>query len=125
MQGNPLRIDFTIPDLYGSMAEAKGLAHIEDTVLSIEFETRDTIFGALKSKAKEIHVPFKDITSVQIDRGLWQTKIRIHGRKLHSFSEVPGSAGGEAVLVISRQSRLNAERFTRELAKRVAKDRQQ
>lgn len=121
--GDPLCMDFTIPDLFGSMAEAKGIAHIEDSVLSLEFETRDTIFGALKSKPKEVRVPLQDITTVQLDRGLWQTKLRLRGRKLHCFTEVPGSSGGEAVLVIARQSRLAAERFARVLTEQVAKER--
>lgn len=120
--GDPLCVEFTIPDLYGSMAEANGRAHIEESALTLEYETVDTVFGAFKSKAKEVSVPLKDITNVQLDRGLWQTKLRIRGRKLHCFADVPGSNAGEAILIISSQSRLAAEKFTRELAARVSRE---
>ena len=111
---------FQIPDLYHSLAVATGIARVHDDHLHLEFETRDTIFGALKSELKEVRVPLEEIANVRLERIFWSTKLTLQSHRLKSFEHVPGHKGGQIVLVIDPQTRAAAEQLAEEIATRIS-----
>jgi len=42
-------LPFTIPDLYADFAEAQGIARLDDDILILEYQTKDSIVGMIKS----------------------------------------------------------------------------
>lgn len=116
--GSGGRATFYIDDVWGSFAEANGIAEIKDDVLVLEYEMRDSIFGALKSKVREELVPLDDIAGVRLQRGMWSAKLSLQGRRLSTFANVPTATGGEVTLVFKRENRDAAERLARELQER-------
>ena len=111
---------FTVPDLYHGMAQSSGLVQVRDDELLIEFETKDSIFGALQSGVREIRVPIADITGVRLDRDFWNTKLIIRGKRLKCFDGFPGHEAGQIRLTLDKHSRAAGERLARELSSRLS-----
>ena len=109
------RVNFKIPDLYGNLAEAKGLVQTHGDNVLIEYDVRDTIFGAAKSKIKELVIPISDLSSVHFDRKLWYTKLTLNGRRMKTFSSMPGNDGNGVCLYFGRDSRAASERLFEEI----------
>jgi hypothetical protein len=116
--GTPGRAAFYIDDVYGAFAEANGIAEVTDDALVLEFEVKDSIFGALKSKVREEIVPFDEITGVRLQRGMWNSKLTLQGRRLSTFSDVPMADGGEVTLMFQRENRTAVEHLAKELSDR-------
>ena len=111
---------FKIPDLYQSLAVATGIARVDEEHLHLEFETRDSVFGALKSSLKEVQIPIKDIANVRLERIFWTTKLTLQSHRLKSFEHVPGHESGKIVLVIDRQAQAAAEQLAETIAEKIA-----
>ena len=117
--GTSGRATFYIDQVYGSLAKANGIAEITDDALVLEFEIKDSWFGALKSKVREEVVPIEDIAGVRLQRGMWNTKLSLQGRRLSTFSNVPTAEGGEVTLMFRREYRSAVEHLARELTERI------
>lgn len=111
---------FTISDLYGNMAKASGVALIQDDDLLIEYETKDTVLGIIKSGVKELHIPLSDIASARLSRQFWSTKLTLQSHRLKSFEDFPGHTSGKVELVFDRQTRAASERLAADIARRIA-----
>ena len=111
---------FTIPELYQGLAQATGLLQMQDDTLLLEFETKDSVFGALKSGVREVRVPFSEIASVRLERQFWNSRLILRGHRLKCFESVPGHEGGQIKLTLNKNSRAAGERIARELADRIA-----
>ena len=107
--GNGARVNFKVPDLYGSLAEVQGLVQTADGSVLIEYETRDTVFGAIKTGLKELKISVTDLSSVQFEQKLWGTKMTFWGRRMKTFSDFPGNESGGLCLHFNRNSREAAE----------------
>lgn len=116
VQADSGRATFTINDLYANLAEVNGLAQIQDDRLILEFEIADSVFGAVKSKVREISVPLSEIAAVRLDRGMWCTRLKLQGQKLRTFEGVPTAKGGEVTLIFGRQARAASETLARDIA---------
>jgi len=121
--GAGARVNFKIPDLYGSLAEVKGLVQTSGDKVLIEYDVRDTIFGAAKSKLKELVIPVSDLTSVQFDRKLWYTKITLHGRRMKTFADMPGSDSDGVRLHFGKENRDASEHLFEEIKGMLEKER--
>ncbi len=115
------RATFYIDDLYGAFAKANGIAELTDDGLLLEFEIKDSIFGAFKSKVRQEFVPFEEITGIRLQRGMWNSKLCLQGRRLSTFSKMPTSEGGEVTLMFRREYRGSVERLARELRERCGR----
>lgn len=114
------RAKFTIPNLYGDLAEARGVARIRGDKLFIEFEVVDNVFGAFRSRVREIGIPMDEIASVRLERNLWSTTLHVESYGMKRFRALPGSAGGQLKLVFNRDAQAASEELARELAERVS-----
>jgi hypothetical protein len=115
------RVNFKIPDLYGSLAEVKGLVQTNDDQILIEYDVRDTIFGAAKSKVKELVIPASDLSSVQFDRKLLYTRLTLSGRRMKTFSSIPGSNAEGVRLYFGRENRDASEHLFEEIRDMIEK----
>lgn len=113
------RAHFSIPELYGDLAEAKGLAQIRGRKLILEFEVVDSIFGAFRSKVREVAVPLEEIASVRLDRQLWASTLTIQGTRMKTLKSVPGSSGGQIKLVFARDAQAAVEQLAETLSETI------
>jgi hypothetical protein len=74
-------VPFTISGIHSGLAEAEGLMRLEDDVLTLECETKDTVMGVLKSGVKEFHIPLSALDSVSYNKRLFGARIRIQAKK--------------------------------------------
>jgi hypothetical protein len=100
---NSISVPFSKPGLYGGLAKATGLISLSNTALTLEFEIREELFGALKSSVKEIEIHFLDIECLELKKILFWPKLIIKTTKLRSLKEVPGSHQSQVKLNIPRK----------------------
>jgi hypothetical protein len=110
-----LRIPFTIPNLYADFAEAKGVMHFEQNDLILEFQTKDTVLGLIKSDVKEERIALEDLHSVGFNKKFFKGELIIKARKMHVLGKIPGSEQGEITLIIARKDRDAAAQFAVEM----------
>lgn len=56
-----ISILFTLPEVYQGLAEGHGRASVDERGLHLEYRIEDAVFGMLKSRVHELHIPFKEI----------------------------------------------------------------
>lgn len=106
----PLRLPFSIPDLYAGFARAHGMARFDGKEVNIEFEVRDEIAGVIRSDVKDAAVGVQDILSIQLKRGWWKHQVLIQTDYL-KVGEIPNMERGQIRLHIARGDLEIAERF--------------
>jgi hypothetical protein len=100
-----VRVPFSIPEVYGGLAQAYGMATVDETGLALEFEVKDGLIGALSSGVKEVRIPLAEIAAVVARTGPFGGKLVVETRSLAPASRVPKSKGGRIELKVARSSR--------------------
>ncbi len=115
--GYQLRVPFSIPKLYGGFAMAHGIAHFDGSKLELEFEVKDEVFKALKSKPKRVVIPVKDLVTVEFRTATFSGNGRLTATAAHldTVNEVPHSKQGQFVLHTSKNNRGLAEQLVEAL----------
>ena len=105
-------VPFTIPNLYGCLAECHGLLRGEGPALVLEFQVQDNIFGWLRGRPKTIRVPLADLESIAL-RKRWMSgaDLVITAKSLTSVASVPGSRQGRIQVRIKKDDLAAAEQF--------------
>lgn len=106
---NSRSIPFEIPNVNHGFVIVKGLFHIKDEEVVLEFDERDGFVGVMKSDLKVVTVPFSEVDSITLIKKLFQTNIEIIASSMKSFQNVPGAEQGRIVMKISRKDRQRAE----------------
>lgn len=114
------RVHFKIPQLNWGMAEAQGIVELVDDTLVLEYEVKDTVLRAIKSRSREIRVPVDEIDYVRLDRRFSCTRLHLRGRRVRTFSDVPGAEGGEIKLTFDKSARAASEHLARDLRERIS-----
>jgi len=114
------RATFYIEDVHGGFAEANGIVETTDDALVLEFEVKDSIFGAFKSGVREEIVPYSEIAGYRLQRGMWNSTLSLQGRRLSTFSDIPMAKGGEVTLTFRREYRAAVEQLARELSDHIS-----
>ena len=101
-------IPFKIKDVYEGLAEVDGLLTVEQSCLRIEFQTKDSIVGVLKSDLKEIRIFFEDLQEIQYRKKFFGDILRIRTGSMASLRDVPKNEAGEITLHINKRNRKQA-----------------
>jgi hypothetical protein len=104
-------VPFSIDEVYGGLADCQGIVSATESCLVLEFETRDSVFGVLKSGVKSVEIPFPELESVTYEQRLFSATIRICVRSLITVADMPGLKEGEIKLKIARKNRSKARLF--------------
>ena len=100
--------DIIIPfevDVYEGFAECHGLLYLKENYLVMEFQTKDSIFGVIKSKVKKLFISAEDIIKVDFEKKLFRTKLTIHTKSLNIAQKFPGTKKGEISLKLKKKHR--------------------
>src|SRR4051794_27929808 len=90
-------VPFTLSNLYGGLAEGKGIASARITGLSLEFQVKD-VLGLTKSGIKDVLLGLHEIASIEYRKSMWGANIVVHSKTLKSLADVPGAVNGELCL---------------------------
>ena len=110
-------VPFHYDELYGGLADCRGLIRIDGKDLCFEYQVKDGMVGVLKGPVKEIRIPIRDLSSVRLERrwfGLF-VKLLIQANRLEPVQDIPGMCQGRLELGIARRDRFAAEQLVADL----------
>ena len=113
-------LPFTIPDLYADFAEAQGLVRLEGDTLVLEYQTKDSIRGLIKSDVKIIRLPLNKLSSIKYEKKWFKGYLHISAKSMITLEHVPGNEHGALRLVISRKYKTAAEQLSIDAQLRIA-----
>ena len=105
MISNIRSIPFFIDNVYNGFAKVEGLLTAHSDRLELEFMTKDTFVGALKSKAKSETLYLSDIISVVYKKNWFVSRMHIKVMKLSLLDNFPKSDQNELILKINRKNK--------------------
>ena len=102
-------IPFTLPDIDGGLTEIKGIIHLDDEFIVINFET--AFLGEFGKKQKTVKIEPAAISEIRLDQGVFKDVICIRPKKTALLDAIPGSHLGELRLKVWRKRRSAASHF--------------
>jgi hypothetical protein len=98
-------VPFEIPNVNHGFVVVKGLFHLRDGKIVLEFDERDGFVGFMKSEIKELEVPFSEIDSISGKRKWFSYKVEITAKSMKTFRDIPGAEQGKLTLKVQRKDR--------------------
>lgn len=99
--------------IYEGLGEVQGLLKFENGMLTLEFQTRDSIFGIVKSGAKSMVIPLKSISGARARQGflyLWPD-VQLDLSDFGLLSQFPHINGNTLTLNVRWRDRKLAKAF--------------
>ncbi len=118
-----ISIPFTLASLYQGLAEAHGRAHVDENGFHIEYRVEDSVFGVLKSRVRELHIPFDEIDEVIFIDRWYRRRLVLHFHSMHSAADFPASKAGRLELKVARPHRQRAREFHSFLFLQISEER--
>lgn len=112
---NDIILQFKIPEVYGGLAEARGILRFDETDLIIELETIDLAIGLFKSDVKVFRIELTSIHKVEYHKGYFSKKIEILPISMKQLEKFPGRKGNSIKLNINRKNGGLANEFVTRL----------
>ncbi len=98
-----LAVPFSVDNVYEGFAEIDGLIRIDNEKLILEYQTKDAIFGVVKSGVKNISLKYSDILMIEFKKGFFSSKITITTSNFIADKIFPKSQSNELVLVVKKK----------------------
>lgn len=113
-------LPFKTDGAYHGLAEVSGLLHIEKNQIVLEFEIKDSFFGALKSDPKQLKIKYKDLSELMYVRTIFKSRLELKINSLQILSRFPGAKDGHISLKIKRKLKIEAEDISTYVNLRIA-----
>lgn len=113
-------LPFTIPDIFGGLAEAKGLLRVNDETLALEFAVKESFFGLLTLNAHELDLPLRQLDSVDLRQGWFSHRLNLQFKSLRGLEHLPRSEGGRCQMAIARRDQATAQKTVALLQLKIA-----
>ena len=109
-------VPFHYDELYGGLADCRGLIRLDGKDLCLEYQVRDNVVGVLKSGVKLARIPIRELAAVRLERRwFFFSRLVIQASRLEPVQNVPGMNQGRMNLGIARRDRPAAEQLVAEL----------
>lgn len=95
------RFPFRISGVLNGLARTEGIARFDPDAIALELETRDSLFGLIRSGLREVFLPARELDAIRMRSGPFRTRLHITARSMRTFSRIPGWRGTELVLTFS------------------------
>ncbi|CAN5666359.1 hypothetical protein BH23PLA1_BH23PLA1_28970 [soil metagenome] len=95
-------------DTYLGLGSVQGLIRCEANALILEYRTRDSVMGLLRTRPREVRIPIDQICAIRLDEGFFGTSLEIQTSTLRTWQDFPGSDQGRVRLGIARADRPSA-----------------
>ncbi|MGI8860351.1 MAG: hypothetical protein ACR2HO_09405 [Rubrobacteraceae bacterium] len=115
MPSSIISLPFWIPQ---SFSVVDGIARVCETELVVEFEIQESMF---RMGTKEVAIPFEEIESVVLKRGLLKNMLLFTTKRMHPASSIPRSRAGQFALRVSREHTKKAKEVESLLAYELAR----
>jgi hypothetical protein len=120
MQPFEKTLPFKTDGAYHGFAEVSGMMHIDRDDLELEFEVKDSFFGALKSGPKKLEIDYADLSKLTYVRTLFKSRLEIKVKSLRILSRFPAAKDGLISLKISRKLKEETEDIVTYVNLRIA-----
>lgn len=74
-------------DVYGGLAEITGLLRKQESMLVLEYQVKDDVFGMFNSNIKTLELPFSQIDSIEVKKRWFSTKFEIYLNRLPAIKK--------------------------------------
>ena len=101
-------LPFVIDDLNGGFMKAEGILSVEEDRLVFEFQKKDTVLEAYKSDLMTDEISFSELDMIEFKKGIFSTKLILHGKRAATFKNLPGSELTVRTLKIKKKDRNTA-----------------
>ena len=115
-----ISLPFRIKSVFEGLAESNGLLISNRDGLKIQIQTKDAIFGAIKSDVKEINIPLVQIEEIGFKKGIFGSKLTLRVADLFLLEDVPGQDSGEITVSIDKKNVAKAEKFVASVSRESA-----
>jgi len=109
MDNSTYILPFTIANSDNFLMESHGIVRLEGLNIHIEYQSKDSVFGVVKTKVKELDVALDQIQVIQFKKGFFSQSLYIQAKQMKIFGDVPGSKQAGIDLKIKRSDRKTAE----------------
>lgn len=109
MDNSTYILPFTIANSDNFLMESHGIVRLEGLNIHIEYQSKDSVFGVVKTKVKELDVPLDQIQVIQFKKGFFTQSLYIQAKQMKIFGDIPGSKQAGIDLKIKRSDRKTAE----------------
>ena len=97
-------------EVNGGLGEVHGTATCEESILSISYETRDSVSGLFR-KESELHLPLTEIERVSFRRGWLFSRVTVMAASIDAIRSIKWRSGYRFHLGIRRSDRSTALAF--------------
>jgi hypothetical protein len=111
---------FSLPNVYEGLADAQGITRFEGDTLTLEFQIKDGLVGAIRPGPKRVVLPLTDLESISYSSGWFRSTVVIQTRTLEASAEIPGSDVGMITLCVTRKNRAAAQEFASTVNLRIS-----
>ncbi len=87
-----------VTDAVGGFAVTEGVLRLDAQGLTLEFLTKDSVVGLIRSDVRQVRLDLDDIEQVEHLVHPFGARLRIRARSLQAIADVPGQDGPEVVL---------------------------
>jgi serine/threonine protein kinase len=104
-------VPFAISSVYEGFAEANGILRFADGELTMQFQVKDSILGAVKSALRDARISPSALESISFTPGWLSHQLVIQCNDMKAISHLPNSKAGRVTLSIARADQGAAERL--------------
>lgn len=94
-------VKFTCPDA-NDFVDASGLLRYDSTGIHLEFQSKDAIFGVIKSDVKSRLILLSQIRDIKYKKSWFRHYLILQAKDMKTLRDVPGAASGEVRLKINK-----------------------
>ncbi len=106
-------LPFKITGAYEGFAETEGLLRLDNTNITLQFQTVDAVFGMMKSAIKNISISINELETIEFRKRFWGNHIFMHISRLDLAQALPSQSSNQIKLKIARGDRTLAEDMVR------------
>lgn len=101
-------LPFKADEVYAGMAETQGMLQVHKQGLLLEFQTKDAIFGLVKSKVKKLEISLGELADVELRTRFWKSQLLLHINNMKTLNKFPAAQEGVIKLHIKRKDKRKA-----------------
>lgn len=99
-----ISIPIKFRDSYEGFAESSGILSLRENHIIIQFETKDALFGLIKSGLKKVAIPLKHIEELAYKKSIFGNRVSIKVDDLSYLEDLPERSNNKVVLLIDRKN---------------------
>ncbi|MEM7374913.1 MAG: hypothetical protein AAF587_40345 [Bacteroidota bacterium] len=105
------KLHFKTEDAYNGLAAVQGILRLEKQTIILEYQVKDNIIGMIKSKPKDLRIPYEELEEVSYKVNWFVSNFRLHVSSMRILGEFPAGKDGVIKLRINRKQKESAKQL--------------